>query len=283
MSEEETQEESDLKESLVSNADTGEGVDPEEVSPSEAEVLGKNFQEMENDPLERAQKEGGEEAEFDLAAQVVEFRAQIEEEPDNCIHHYNLGEALGEMGEEAEARAELEKALACDPEEKYHSIIHFAMGNLIYVELLSGIQSIVVKSSVGLHSAHKPGSTITEVNDEDYLAPIEHFEKALKFLPKLNTDDDLVDFIGTEAPSLLANMYYKWASDLIDKSRQITKYGGEIHDVKTALKYLKKAQEIDPSHSQANLMISYAKKMLALGWKAYDEYGWEAKDIQGQE
>lgn len=283
MSEEETQEESDHKESPVSNGDTGDGVDTEAVSAPETEGLGKNFQEMENDPLERAQKEGGEEAEFDLAAQVAEFRTQIEEEPDNCIHHYNLGEALGEMGEDAQAQVELEKALACDPEENYHSIIHFAMGNLIYHQLLSGIQSIVVKSSVGLHSAHKPGGTITEVHDEDYIPPIEHFEKALQFLPKLKTDDDLLDFIAKETPGLLANMYYKWASDLIDKSRQIDKYGTEVQDVKAALKYLKKTQEIDPSHSQANLMITYAKKMLALGWKSYDEYGFEAKDIEGQE
>ena len=59
----------------------------------------------------------------------------------------------------------------------------------------------------------------------------------------------------------------------------VLKYGNS----EKALKYLKKTQEIDPSHSQANLMITYAKKMLALGWKSYDEYGFEAKDIEGQE
>ena len=44
---------------------------------------------------------------------------------------------------------------------------------------------------------------------------------------------------------------------------------------------MKKALEIDPNHSQANLMSKYAKKMLAEGWKAFDEYGFEAKNIEG--
>ena len=111
--EEKIQEESDPKESPVPNAEAGEGLETNEVSDPEEDDLGKNFQELENDPLERAQKEGGEEAEFDLVAQVAEFREQIEAEPDNCIHHYNLGEALGEMGEDTEAHVEFELALAC--------------------------------------------------------------------------------------------------------------------------------------------------------------------------
>ena len=40
-----------------------------EGSPEE-EGVSKNFQEREDDPLERAQKEGGEESEFDLEAQI---------------------------------------------------------------------------------------------------------------------------------------------------------------------------------------------------------------------
>ena len=97
----------------------------------------------------------------------------------------------------------------------------------------------------------------------------------------MKADDELVDYISKEAPVQLANIYYKWGSDLIDKSRQIAKYGSEVQDVQKALKLIKKTLEIDPSHSQANLMIKYAKKMLAEGWKAFDEYGFEAKDIKG--
>ncbi len=244
--------------------------------------VSKNFQEKEDDPLERAQKEGGEEAEFDLEAQVAEFQYQIEQEPDNPVHHYNLGEALEEMGEVEEALEEYKMALALDKEKDFHAIIHFGMGNLYYHDLLSGIQSVVVKSSVGLHSAHKPGDQITEVNDDDYDVPLSHFEKALEFLDHLKADDDLVEYIAKETPGQMANLFYKWASDLIDKARQITRYGGEKDDVKRALRYLKKALDIDPNHAQAGLMITYAKKMLAIGWTIYDEYGFEAKEIEGE-
>jgi len=233
--------------------------------------------------LEEHEKEGEELAEFDLEAQIEEFRALLEEEPDNCIHHYNLAEALEESGEREEAKAEYERALECDTEQDFHAIIHYGLGNLIYHQLLSGIQSVVVKSSVGLHSAHKPGDSIVEVFDEDYSVPVEHLQKAMEFLPQLKADDELVDYISKEAPVQLASVYYKWASDLIDKSRQIAHYGGEVKDVQKAQKLLKKTLEVDPSHSQANLMSKYAKKMLAEGWKAYDEYGFEAKDIEGQE
>ncbi|MFQ5482687.1 MAG: hypothetical protein ACE5ER_08000, partial [Nitrospinaceae bacterium] len=54
-----------------------------ETPPSVPEEVSKNFQELEDDPLERAQKEGGEAAEFDLEAQIEEFRRQAEGEPDN--------------------------------------------------------------------------------------------------------------------------------------------------------------------------------------------------------
>ncbi len=227
------------------------------------------------------EKEGEELAEFDLEAQIEEFRAALEEDPDNCIHHYNLAEALEELGEREEARAEYERALECDTEQAFHAIIHFGVGNLIFHQLLSGIQSVVVKSSIGLHSAHKPGDSIVEVYEEDYTVPIEHFKNAMEFLPQLKADDELVDYISKEAPVQLANMYYKWGSDLIDKSRQIAHYGDEVKDVQKALKLIKKTLEIDPNHSQANLMAKYAKKMLAEGWKAFDEYGFEAKNIEG--
>lgn len=255
--------------------------DPVEGQEEAEDGVSKNFQEREDDPLERAQKEGGEEAEFDLEAQVAEFRYQIEEEPDNPVHHYNLGEALEEMGEVDQALEEYNLALTLDKEKDFHSIIHFGIGNLYYHDLLSGIQSVVVKSSVGLHSAHKPGDQITEVNDEDYDVPLGHFEKALEFLDQLKADDDLVEYISKETPGQMANLYYKWASDLIDKARQITLYGSEKEDVTIALRYLKKALNIDPNHAQAGLMVKYGKKMLAEGWTIYDEYGFEAKQIEG--
>lgn len=237
--------------------------------------------EEDEDALDAQEIEGAELAEFDLASQIEEFRALIEEDPDHPIHHYNLAEALEEAGEREEARAEYERALECDTERDFHAIIHYGVGNLIYHQLLSGIQSVVVKSSVGLHSAHKPGDSIVEVHDEDYSVPAEHFQKAMEFLPLLKADDELVEYISKEAPGQLANIYYKWASDLIDKSRQIAHYGSETKDVQKALKLLKKTLDIDPNHSQANLMAKYSKKMLAEGWKAYDEYGFEAKHIEG--
>jgi hypothetical protein len=47
------------------------------------------------------------------------------------------------------------------------------------------------------------------------------------------------------------------------------------------LEYLKKTIEINPNHSQAQLMIKYARKMLQEGWDIYDECGFVAKEIQG--
>jgi tetratricopeptide (TPR) repeat protein len=265
----------------MSPEDTEDSTVPEQ--PADEEEIDPNLQEVEEDEatLDKLEKEGGDLAEFDLEAQIEEFRAALEEEPDNCVHHYNLAEALEELGDREEAKAEYERALECDEEQDFHAIIHYGMGNLIFHQLLSGIQSVVVKSSIGLHSAHKPGDSIVEVFEEDYSVPIHHFQKAIEFLPQLKADEELVDYISKETPVQLANIYYKWASDLIDKSRQIAKYGGEIQDVQKALKLMKKALEIDPNHSQANLMSKYAKKMLAEGWKAFDEYGFEAKDIEG--
>jgi len=134
---------------------------------------------------------------------------------------------------------------------------------------------------VGLHSAHKPGDQIVDVHSEDYQPLIDEFEMAVRDLPKLKADDEIVDFVAENAPNQLANVYYKWASDLIDKSRQLNKYGDEVKDVKQALKHLKKTLEIEPNHSQATLMVKYSKKMLAQGWESYDEYGWLAKEIAG--
>lgn len=250
---------------------------PQESSDDEA----PQPEEADSDPMERSEKEGGAEAEFDLEAQIHTFRQDIEEDPDSCIHHYNLAEALEEWGDHEEARIEYELALQLDKDRDFHAIINFGLGNMLYQQLLSGIQSVVVKSSVGLHSAHKPGDSITQVNDDDYTVPLSYFEQSLEHLSTLKADEDLVDYISKEVPGQMASLYYKWASDLIDKSRQIAKYGDEIQDVKKSLKLLKKSLDIDPNHSQANLMVSYAKKMLSEGWKSYDEYGFEAKSIDG--
>jgi len=273
-----SEDDKDLEQSGAEGSSPDEAPSPEEESGD----FSRNFAEREDDPYERAQKEGGEEAEFDLDAQIREFRRQTEEDPDNPIHHYNLAEALEEMGEHKEAQTEYELALDLDKDQAFHAIIYFGLANLQFQMLLSGIQSVVVKSSVGLHSSHKPGDSITQVNDDDYKIPIENYQKSMETLSQLKADDDLVDYISKEAPAQLAGLYYKWASDLIDKSRQIAHYGGEIEDVQKALKLLRKATEIDPNHAQANLMITYGKKMLTEGWKTYDEYGFEAKHIEGQ-
>ncbi len=227
------------------------------------------------------EEEGGEEVEFDLEAQIEEFRRQIEEEPENCVHHYNLGEALAELEQTDEAKAEFERALELDQDEAFSSIIHFSLGGLHYHKLISGIQGTVVRSSVGLHSQHKAGAQIVEVNDDDYEIPLRQYEAAIKMLDRLQADEEIVDHVKDNAPRQIADIYYKWASDLIDKSRQIAVYGEEIKDVEESLRYLKKTLELSPNHSQAQLMLKYARKMLQEGWDIYDEYGFVAKEIQG--
>ena len=234
-----------------------------------------------NEPETEVDQEEEEEVEFDLEAQVEEFRRQIEEEPDNCVHHYNLGEALAELEQGDEAKAEFERALELDQDEAFSSIIHFSLGGLYYHDLISGIQGTVVRSSVGLHSAHKAGAQIVEVNDNDYETPLRQYEAAIEMLDRLQADEEIVDHVKDNAPRQIADIYYKWASDLIDKSRQIEVYGEEIKDVKESLKYLKKTLELSPNHSQAQLMAKYARKMLQEGWDIYDEYGFVAKEIQG--
>ena len=226
-------------------------------------------------------EEEGEEVEFDLEAQVEEFRRQIEEEPENCVHHYNLGEALAELEEIDEAKAAFEKALELDQDKAFSAIIHFSLGGLHHHELIAGIQGNVVRSSVGLHSQHKAGCQIIEVNDDDYETPLRQYEAAIKMLDSLQADEEIVDHVKENAPKQIADIYYKWASDLIDKSRQIKVYGDEIKDVKQSLQYLKKALELSPNHSQALLMLKYARKMLQEGWQIYDEFGFIAKEIQG--
>lgn len=237
--------------------------------------------ESDEDEEEEEFDEDEEEVEFDLEAQVEEFRRQIEEDPDNCVNFYNLGEALAELGQTDEAKESFEQALVLDEKEEFSAIIYLGIGDLYYHQLMSGIQSTVVKSSVGLHSAHKQQNTISSVCNEDYSVPIEQFEKAIQFIPTLNADEDIVDYVSKNAPMQIATIYYKWASDLFDKARQLDSYGDEVKDIKQGLKYLKKTIAIDASHAQANLMIKYGKKMLLEGFSIYDEYGFEAKIIQG--
>ena len=249
---------------------------------SETGQSSTNIQESGSETAENDDdEEGGEEVEFDLEAQIEEFRQQIEEEPENCVHHYNLGEALAELEQTDEAKAEFERALELDEDKAFSAIIHFSLGGLYYHEMIAGIQGNVVRSSVGLHSQHKAGCQIIEVNDDDYEAPLRQYEDAIKMLDSLQADEEIVDHVKENAPKQIADIYYKWASDLIDKSRQIEVYGGEIKDVKQSLQYLKKALELSPNHSQAQLMVKYARKMLQEGWDIYDEYGFVAKEIQG--
>ena len=249
---------------------------------SETGQSSTNIQESGSETAENDDdEEGGEEVEFDLEAQIEEFRQQIEEEPENCVHHYNLGEALAELEQTDEAKAEFERALELDEDKAFSAIIHFGLGGLYYHEMIAGIQGNVVRSSVGLHSQHKAGCQIIEVNDDDYEAPLRQYEDAIKMLDSLQADEEIVDHVKENAPRQIADIYYKWASDLIDKSRQIEVYGGEIKDVKQSLQHLKKALELSPNHSQAQLMVKYARKMLQQGWDIYDEFGFVAKQIQG--
>jgi len=246
---------------------------------SEADQGSTHIQESGFDATENDEDE--EEVEFDLEAQVEEFRRQIEEEPENCVHHYNLGEALVELDQTDEAKAEFETALELDQDKAFSAIIHFGLGGLYHHELIAGIQGNVVRSSVGLHSQHKAGCQIIEVNDDDYETPLRQYESAIKMLDSLQADEEIVDHVKENAPKQIADIYYKWASDLIDKSRQIEVYGDEVKDVKQSLQYLKKALELSPNHSQAQLMVKYARKMLQEGWQIYDEFGFIAKEIQG--
>lgn len=265
--------------------DTSEIEAPEESSEESAEDSGPTTELEEGespDPQEdELEDEDEEEIEFDLEAQVEEFRRLIDEDPDNCVNFYNLGEALAELGQTGEAKEAFEQALVLDENQEFSSIIHLGIGNLYYHQLMSGIQSTVVKSSVGMLSQHKQQNTISSVSGNDYSIPISEFEQAIKFLPTLNADEEIVDYVRKNAPKQISTIYYKWASDLFDKARQLENYGDEVKDIKQGLKFLKKTIEIDPNHAQANLMVKYGKKMLLEGFSIYDEYGFEAKVIPG--
>ena len=275
MSEDEKELDSDSEESNSGK----EELSSEEVASGEPDAP-LEAGEPEDSEFEEEEEEE-EEVEFDLDAQIEEFRYQIEEDPENCVHHYNLGEALAELGQSEEAQEAFEQALLLDKDQAFGAIIHFGIGNLYYHQLMSGIQSTVVKSSVGLHSQHRAGNTISSVNDDDYSIPLREFEAAMQDIPSLQADEEIMEYISQNVPQQIATVYYKWASDLFDKARQIDNYGDEVKDIKKGLKHLKKTIEIDPNHSQANLMVKYGKKMLQEGFSIYDEYGFVAKEIQG--
>ena len=272
MSEDEKELESDSlkEESNSEEVANGEAVEnaPSQLEAGEPEDSVEEFEEEE-------------EVEFDLEAQIEEFRHQIEEDPDNCVNYYNMGEALAELGQLEEAQEAFEQALLLDENQAFSAIIHFGIGNLYYHQLMSGIQSTVVKSSVGLHSQHRAGNTISSVNDDDYAIPLREFEAAIQDIPSLQADEEITEYISENVPQQIATVYYKWASDLFDKARQIDNYGDEVKDIKQGLRHLKKTIEIDPNHTQANLMVKYGKKMLQEGFSIYDEYGFVAKEIQG--
>ena len=272
MSEDEKELESDSlkEESNSEEVANGEAVEnaPSQLEAGEPEDSVEEFEEEE-------------EVEFDLEAQIEEFRHQIEEDPDNCVNYYNMGEALAELGQLEEAQEAFEQALLLDENQAFSAIIHFGIGNLYYHQLMSGIQSTVVKSSVGLHSQHRAGDTISSVNDDDYAIPLREFEAAMQDIPSLQADEEITEYISENVPQQIATVYYKWASDLFDKARQIDNYGDEVKDIKQGLRHLKKTIEIDPNHTQANLMVKYGKKMLQEGFSIYDEYGFVAKEIQG--
>jgi len=275
MSEDEKELESDSlkEESNSEEVANGEAVEnaPSQLEAGEPEDSVEEFEEFEEE----------EEVEFDLEAQIEEFRHQIEEDPDNCVNYYNMGEALAELGQLEEAQEAFEQALLLDENQAFSAIIHFGIGNLYYHQLMSGIQSTVVKSSVGLHSQHRAGDTISSVNDDDYAIPLREFEAAIQDIPSLQADEEITEYISENVPQQIATVYYKWASDLFDKARQIDNYGDEVKDIKQGLRHLKKTIEIDPNHTQANLMVKYGKKMLQEGFSIYDEYGFVAKEIQG--
>jgi tetratricopeptide (TPR) repeat protein len=280
MSEEEKQNNSEEPEEGLPQSDSLEAPEDQDalLDPQAPEDALLDQQEQGEELVDGEEEE---DVEFDLEAQIEEFRLQIKEEPENSVHHYNLGEALSELGDEEEALCEFDMALEYDTDKEFSAIINYAIGDVHFRHLISGIQGTVVRSSVGLHSAHKPGDSITEVHAEDYELPIGKFEAAIENLVSLNADEEIVEYVSKSAPQRIADTYYKWGSDLIDKSRQISKYGGETKDVQESLKHLKKTLEIDGNHSQASLMVKYAKKMLQEGWVIYDENGFEAKKIEG--
>ena len=116
MTEEEKEEtpESETVEETPEDSETPEGSEESQLLEVEAEEL---------------EDEDEEEVEFDLEAQVEEFRRLIDEDPENCVNFYNLGEALAELGQLGEAKEAFEQALVLDENQEFSSIIHLGIGN----------------------------------------------------------------------------------------------------------------------------------------------------------
>ena len=99
------QEEGD-QESTALTGETGLPASTEDAKERETVNLQEPPLETEVDPYAEEEEEG----EFDLEAQVEEFRLQIEEEPENCLHHYNLGEALAELEQNGRSQGRVYKS-----------------------------------------------------------------------------------------------------------------------------------------------------------------------------
>ena len=125
MSEEEKEETSEIEAPAESSEESSE--ESAEDSAPTTELEEGESPDSEEDDLE---DEDEEEIEFDLEAQVEEFRRLIDEDPENCVNFYNLGEALAELGQTGEAKEAFEKALELDEHQEVSSIIHLGIGNL---------------------------------------------------------------------------------------------------------------------------------------------------------
>ena len=115
---------------------------PESETVEETPEDSETFEDSEESKLteseeEELEDEDEEEVEFDLEAQVEEFRRLIDEAPDNCVNFYNLGEALAELGQLSEAKEAFEQALVLDENQEFSPIIHLGIGNLYYHQLMS--------------------------------------------------------------------------------------------------------------------------------------------------
>ena len=99
MSEEEKEETSEIEALAESSEESSE--DSAEDSAPTTELEEGESPDSEEDELE---DEDEEEIEFDLEAQVEEFRRLIDEDPENCVNFYNLGEALAELGQTGRLR-----------------------------------------------------------------------------------------------------------------------------------------------------------------------------------
>ena len=124
MSEEEKEETSEIEAPAESSEESaGDSAPTTELEEGESP-------DSEEDDLE---DEDEEEIEFDLEAQVEEFRRLIDEDPENCVNFYNLGEALAELGQTGEAQEAFEQALELD--ETRSSVLSFTLASAIFITI----------------------------------------------------------------------------------------------------------------------------------------------------